>query len=757
MRHLARGLITGVAAATIVAAGLPQSASAVQPAPDGSTAEQAAAVAHRPDNRPGPLTRITDARRRAAMAKIAKGTAVPDADGIVALGKGRFVQLSPPKNDTIFTILADFGTQTINRYGTDPGPTHNNIPQPDRSKDNSTYWEPNFDRAYYEDLFNDPDNISMKTYYERLSSGRYSVTNVVTDWVTVPYNASRYGDNAIEDNGGSWAFIDDAGDSWYQSQLDAGRTPAQIDDYLSQFDTWDRYDFDQDGVFDEADGYIDHFQAVHAGEGEEAGASEDAIWSHRWYVNGTDFGVTGPTVGSAPNLAGGARIGGSKYWLGDYTVEPENGGLGVFAHEFGHDLGLIDYYDTAGGENSTAFWTLMSSGSWLSAGTDSGIGTVPGLMGPHEKMLLGWLDYSTVGLGQSATRTINPAQGTVDGLDQAVKVDLPDKTTTTTYVAPYSGSHAWWTGSADSLNETLTRDVPASSRVTVTARAWYDIEDGYDYLYGEYSVDGGKNWLRAGSAITSTSKGSWKQLRFAYKAGGQATKFRFRYQTDGGVHMTGAFLDDISVNGTVDTVDGGAGAWTATGKWKRSTGTESQTTPRYYLLENRAYVGYDALLEVGPYQFDKGYTAPNHVEHFPFQDGMLVWYVDDSFADDNTSEHVGGGWALPVDASPQLLAYPDGSKPSNRRQPFDATFDIDTTDAVCLHKEVYDKKAGVSTVEACLPARPGVATFDDSVEKAYWNELNPWNSVWVAGHGVKATVTSRTADGDLVVSITNPS
>ena len=40
-------------------------------------------------------------------------------------------------------------------------------------------------------------------------------------------------------------------------------------------------------------------------------------------------------------------------------------GLGVFAHEFGHDLGLPDYYDTAGGENSTAFWTLMSSGSWL--------------------------------------------------------------------------------------------------------------------------------------------------------------------------------------------------------------------------------------------------------------------------------------------------------------------------------------------------------------------------------------------------------
>ena len=61
----------------------------------------------------------------------------------------------------------------------------------------------------------------------------------------------------------------------------------------------------------------------------------------------------------------------SGIWIGDYTIEPENGGLGVFAHEFGHDLGLPDEYDTSGNtggaENSTAWWTLMSQGSY---GTD---------------------------------------------------------------------------------------------------------------------------------------------------------------------------------------------------------------------------------------------------------------------------------------------------------------------------------------------------------------------------------------------------
>ena len=151
-----------------------------------------------------------------------------------------------------------------------------------------------------------------------------------------------------------------------------------MNSYLASLDTWDRYDWDDDGNFTEADGYIDHFQAVHAGEGEEAGASADAIWSHRWYVNGDDYGTTGPTVGGTQNKLGGTRIGSSNLWIGDYTVEPENGGLGVFAHEFGHDLGLPDYYDTNGGDNGTAFWTLMSSGSWLGHGpADQAIGTTP--------------------------------------------------------------------------------------------------------------------------------------------------------------------------------------------------------------------------------------------------------------------------------------------------------------------------------------------------------------------------------------------
>ena len=63
-------------------------------------------------------------------------------------------------------------------------------------------------------------------------------------------------------------------------------------------------------------------------------------------------------------------------------------------------------------------------------------------------------------------------------------MNLPDAATTKAYTTPPAGTHAWWSGRGDDLNNTLTRTCRPASRVTVTADAWYEIEEGYDFLYG---------------------------------------------------------------------------------------------------------------------------------------------------------------------------------------------------------------------------------------------------------------------------------
>jgi immune inhibitor A len=756
LRKLNTCALAGAAAAALAAA-LMQPATAAQSADaPGQTDRPARTTQHREDNLPGPLTDRQTELRQTAVAKLVDGKATMSAKAkggsTVRLGRDTYVEFPRERDDKIFTVLSDFSDVQ-----------HNQIPKPDRTKDNSTIWSADFNKAHYEDMFDGPGE-SMKNFYEQLSSGRYSVTNTVADWVKVGGTAASYGDNPHENQGGAWDFINDTGNAWYDAQVAAGKTPAEIDDYLSQFDQWDRYDFDGDGNFNEPDGYIDHFQAIHAGQGEEAGAPASAIWSHRWYTNPTDFGKTGPTVGdgdnAVPNLMGGSRIGGSRYYLGDYTVEPENGGLGVFAHEFGHDLGLPDFYDTAGGDNGTGFWTLMSAGSWLSHGTQTGdgIGYTPGNMGAEEKMFLGWLDFATVDPGHNGRFNLGPAAHTSKTAKQAIAVNLPDKTTTSHYATPPSGAREWWSQRGDGLNNTLTREVPAAQTVTVDASAWYSIEKDFDYLYGEYSTDNGATWTQVNDPVTGDSPG-WTKLSYTYNAGGSPTLFRFRYQTDGGVNEEGAFLDDITVatDGTTVVTDGaedGDNGWTVRG-WKTTTGTESVTTPQYYLLENRAHVGYDDTLRTGPYNFSKGVTKPSWVEFFPYQEGMLVWYVDYAYPDNNTTAHPGHGAALPVDARPEPFKYGDGTQPGNRRQPFDATFGVQKTDPVCLHKEVADGDT-VRTYAACAPKSKGIPTFDDSNKYRYYSSANPLGSTLVAGAGVRATVTGQSGD-TLKVSVVNGS
>ena len=252
----------------------------------------------------------------------------------------------------------------------------------------------------------------MAAYYERQSSGRYSVDGDVTEWVKVPFNQALYGRGYCGNPAGApvtscastKALVRDALAVWVQDQLDAGQTMTQIQDYLKTFDVQDRYDSRRRRQLRGA-GRL-HRPLPDRARGWRRGGGRpdygtDAIWSHRSYSNlqaGGPGGLPGVNVGSNDGSLSSDKVPDNPtgVWVGDYTIQPENGGLGVFAHEFGHDLGLPDLYDTSGNtggaENNTAFWSLMSSGANIGDGGPDGIGDAPTDMGVWELFQLGWLN-----------------------------------------------------------------------------------------------------------------------------------------------------------------------------------------------------------------------------------------------------------------------------------------------------------------------------------------------------------------------------
>ncbi|MFF9211138.1 MULTISPECIES: immune inhibitor A domain-containing protein [unclassified Streptomyces] len=716
----------------------------------------------------GPLSKTQEAQRQEALDQVISGKAqVKDKNGskVVQLkskkGDSKYVELGREKTDKIFTILVEFGDQADPKFGGTPGPLHNTIPQPDRTKDNSTAWQADYDRRHFQDLyFGTGKNVeSVKKYYEKQSSGRYSVDGEVSDWVKVPYNEARYGNNACGSTNcpSVWNVVSDGLNAWVAQQKAAGRTDAQIKSDVAQFDQWDRYDYDGDGNFNEPDGYIDHFQIVHAGEDESAGGGAEgtnAIWAHRWYAFGTDAGATGP----ANNRLGGAQIGNTGIWVGDYTIQPENGGLGVYAHEYGHDLGLPDEYDTAGGENSTGFWTLMSSGSWLGRG-ENAIGDLPGDMNAWDKLQLGWLNYDTAKAGKQSTHKLGVAEyNTWD--KQALVVNLPDKAVTTTVVQPAQGATQWWSGSGDDLKNTLTRSVDLTGKKSagLTLDGWYDIEAGYDYLYTEVSTDGGANWTaldgtvdgspipRDGSdkpALTGSVDG-YKKLAYSLDAyAGKKIDLRFRYQTDGGVALKGFAADEITVtaDGTPvfsDNAESADAAWTAAG-FSRIGASFTKDYAQYYIAENRQYVSYDKTLKTGPYNF--GFASrPDWVEHYPYQNGLLIWKWDTSQADNNTGTHPGAGLILPIDSHPEALRWKDGTLMRGRIQSYDAPFSLYPTDGITLHRADVATKIWPSS---------GVSVFDDHAG-TYWDATNPASGVKVTDTNTRIRIVKEAKDGSTI-------
>jgi immune inhibitor A len=806
-----RKVVVGLLSAALASGAgtlLPISAVAAPPVvpPAAPVASPTDATAERgvDDDLPNPLEDKRRALRQEAVADVVSGRAKVEKRGVSTVlnlgrtfgtgtgtaggklpehGKDQYVELAREKTDKIFVILAEFGNERHPDFpdkDVDPntagpvtfdGPLHNRIPKPDRTLDNTTNWQPSYPADHFRKLyFGTGKKVeSLRTYYETQSSGRYSVNGKVTDWVKVKYNEARYGrsgDNPNDANGddpavcdgticdNSWALIRDAANQWVADQQRAGRSETQIATDLASFDRQDRYDFDGDGNFNEPDGYFDHFQIVFAGTDEadyNQFQGEDGLWSHRWFAYYPDRGKTGP----AGNKQGGTQLGNTGLWIGDYTMQPENGGLGTLAHEYAHDLGLPDDYDTSGrGGNNQSFWTLMANNR-LSKPGDGGFDTRAGDLGAWNKLQLGWLDYETVVAGQTKTLDLGPQEyNTAE--PQAVVVVLPRKKVPTPIGAPYAGTRQYHSGNANNLDTTMTRQFDLTGRATaaLSLKGRFTIESGYDFLYVEASDDDGRTWkaldatVNGGAivkdatgapAISGTTNGNWVDVAAPLDGyAGRKVQLRLHYRADGTDALGGFFADDIKVvaDGAELLNDGAETATTWTLKGFTAMGSDIFTEyDNYYIAGHRSYVSYDKYLKAGPYVYAFTNTRPRMVDHFPFQPGLLVSYWDTSQRNNNTNEHHGSGLNLFVDSRPAPMFTTAGATWRTAVQAYDMPFSLKPADSLNLH---------VNSVLDPIVGLPAVPTFDDTQKFFYEGPAAAWG-VKLPAVGVKMTILKQSA------------
>jgi immune inhibitor A len=563
------------------------------------------------------------------------------------------------------------------------GPLHGQLPDPSTvgtGRDNNTFWVPDFDVDHYEKLMFSEEGITervrtdligtdgqpgfdisgytLRNYYLENSGGRYDLSGEVVDWLTLPHSEAWYGADSCAAGNASMVGHPDNPIGVQQSVIDAvDALNVREPDF-----PWDEYDTDDDGV-------VDHLVIVHAGVGEEGGGGLDgtyAIWSHSSDVMPSVGGYLACTAGS-PGCDPDHDV-----HVMNYIMQPEDAGVGVFAHEYGHDLGLPDLYNIIGnGDSDVEFWDLMSTGS------HSGpiFQAIPSHMGIWDKWVLGWADPvimdatdqpRTVKVGQ----TSNPPFGSTDG----VRINLPDQVATLS--VPYSGENMWWSNNDSNWADyRLGHDFDltgVAAPVIFTFWTDYTIEEMWDYAFVEVSTDGGTTWVQLPdmdgittnddpngrlidygglqNGITGESSG-WIQMRFDLSAyAGSTIKLRLRYATDAGYLERGMFVDDIAIDaiGYFDDLESGDGGWVSDAQafvggpgagWIMTSGTF--TFPQFYLAEWRNLDGFDLGLK---YTYDSTFlrydTGEWLVERVPYNaPGMLVWYRNTRYSINDVNSH----------------------------------------------------------------------------------------------------------------------
>jgi immune inhibitor A len=240
-----------------------------------------------------------------------------------------------------------------------------------------TYDTTDFKEMLFSESTDDPRSFS--DYYKEVSNGKLQIKGDVTGWYTAKNNKAYYGE---DENGNIDIYL-----------TELIREALKLADADIDFSKYDN----------NKSGYIS-VNIFHSGPGEEEnGTSEDEIWSQ--------------SRGISPITLDGVEI-------DSFTIQPEidhevMSSIGVFCHEYGHQLGLPDLYDYDYSSYGVGAFCLMAYGadnSFFGKRLDC-----PAHPCAWAKYQLGWIDL--IDMTSSGNYSLEPVEQSQKSL--IIKGSLP--------------------------------------------------------------------------------------------------------------------------------------------------------------------------------------------------------------------------------------------------------------------------------------------------------------------------------------------
>ena len=220
---------------------------------------------------------------------------------------------------------------------------------------------------------------SVQDFYFDNSNGTFTPIFDVYGPVTLDNNMAYYGKNS--------------GDSDIRPEEALVHACQKLDDQID----FSQYDYDNDG-------FVDMCLFYYAGYNEAEGGPANSIWPHSWNIQYSS------TLRS--KTFDGKRL--SQYFC---TSELKNSygstmcSIGPTCHEFGHSLGLPDFYDTNYTTNGEAGG--LYSFSTMCSGPYNNDSNTPPYFNAEERIFLGWMTPEDIRELPAGITEISAVQGDV--------------------------------------------------------------------------------------------------------------------------------------------------------------------------------------------------------------------------------------------------------------------------------------------------------------------------------------------------------